>query len=150
MKLTHPLGGQGRRVTKQRQAILRLLRSTDCHPDAYWIYEKVRSQIPQISLGTVYRTLKVLTESGLIHELSYGNHHSRYDGNVISHAHVTCARCGRVADVPLPSDHDIQGWAGAESGFTISAMRIEFEGVCATCQSATAWPEITAQCMEQN
>ncbi len=57
------------RMTKQRKAILKVLKHTDSHPTADWIYEKVREEIPNISLGTVYRNLNVLAELGKINVL---------------------------------------------------------------------------------
>ena len=69
------------RKTKQRELILKTLRSTDTHPTADWIYEQVKKEMPNISLGTVYRNLGILKESGEILELNYGSKYSRYDGN---------------------------------------------------------------------
>lgn len=126
---------QKRRLTKQRRAILAVLRSTDRHPDAYWIYQTVRQQIPNISLGTVYRTLKVLCDTGLARELRYGNQLSRYDGNVSLHGHVTCLSCGRMTDVRIPPNGDFTQVAEQDSGFQIKAFRVEFEGLCPECRS---------------
>ena len=122
-----------RRMTRQRREILDLLRTCDCHPDAYWIYEKVRQRIPQISLGTVYRALSFLSESGLIRELPYGDRHSHYDGNVHPHGHVVCQECGRIVDVPLSGVEELQGRAEEASGFRISDVRLEFAGLCPEC-----------------
>ncbi len=130
------LSHQGRRMTKQRQAILEVLRSTDCHPDAYWIYEEVRRQIPNVSQGTIYRSLRVLCELGLVRELTYGDRHSRYDGNISKHGHVTCIRCGRIADVTVPQNGELSRSAEQESGFKIKALRLEFEGICPDCERA--------------
>lgn len=130
------LGHRGRRMTKQRQAILAVLRGTDCHPDASWIHEEVRRQISSVSLGTVYRSLKVLCELNLVRELTYGDRHSRYDGNVSMHGHVTCVRCGRVGDVTAPQNGELSRSAEQESGFSIVALRLEFEGICPDCERA--------------
>jgi Fur family peroxide stress response transcriptional regulator len=127
------LSHQGRRMTRQRQTVLDVLRGTDCHPDAYWVYEEVRRRIPNVSLGTVYRSLKVLGELNLVRELTYGDRHSRYDGNTSRHGHVTCIRCHRIVDVSLPQNGDLNRRAEAESGFTIESVRIEFEGICPEC-----------------
>jgi len=137
VRLFHHLAGRGRRVTKQRQAVLRVLHHTNSHPDASWIYQEVRSEIPQISLGTVYRTLKLLCDAGLIRELPYGDNHSRYDGNVMPHGHISCQLCGRVVDVPLLNQQELEIRAARESGFTVSTVRLEFEGVCPDCQTTS-------------
>lgn len=127
------LSDHKRRMTKQRRAILAVLRSTDCHPDAYWIYQEVRQQLPNISLGTIYRSLKVLCDLGLVRELNYGDQHSRYDGNVSPHGHVTCLRCGRISDVSIPKNGDFRRQAEQESGYRIQTLRFEFEGLCPNC-----------------
>ncbi|NWF78149.1 MAG: transcriptional repressor, partial [Chloroflexi bacterium] len=75
------------RKTKQREAILRVLRNTTCHPTADWIYEEGRKDIPNISLGTVYRNLKLLREAGKILEIDLGGNFSRFDGNQDNHYH---------------------------------------------------------------
>ena len=131
------LRNQGRRLTKQRLAILNVLRSTTSHPDAYWIYEQVRHDIPNVSLGTIYRSLNVLRDLGLIKELTYGDQHSRYDADVSNHGHVTCLRCGRIVDVPvLQRDGNLSRSAEEESGFQIKNVRLEFEGICPACQAS--------------
>ena len=130
------LGHTGHRMTKQRHAILAALRAADCHPDASWIYVEVRRQISSISLGTVYRSLKVLCELNLVRELTYGDRHSRYDGNVSTHGHVTCFRCGRIGDVAVPQNGELSQSAEQESGFKINALRVEFEGICPNCERA--------------
>ena len=73
------------RMTKQRKLILDVLRSTKSHPTADWIYEKVRQEIPNISLGTIYRNLNILRDMGEIMELDYGSKYSRFDGNAENH-----------------------------------------------------------------
>lgn len=128
------LAARDYRVTPQRQAVLEVLRSTDAHPDAQWVYEQVRQRIPNISLGTVYRTLNVLKEAGLISELSYGSSYSRFDSNTGDHHHAICTRCGRIADVTLDPaliqalEHRVEG------GFAISSSRHDFFGLCPACR----------------
>ncbi len=70
-----------KRMTKQRKIILDVLKNTTSHPTADWIYDQVREVLPNISLGTVYRNLKVLKEMGEIMELDFGSTYSRFDGN---------------------------------------------------------------------
>jgi len=130
------LRNQGRRLTKQRLAVLDVLRSTTSHPDAYWIYEQVRQDIPNVSLGTIYRSLNVLCDLDLIRELTFGGQYSRYDGNASNHGHVTCLRCGRIVDVTATQrDGYLSRSAEDESGFLIKNVRLEFEGICPECQA---------------
>jgi len=91
------------RMTKQRKAILKILENTDIHPTADWIYEQVKKEIPNISLGTVYRNLNVLSEMGKIMTLDYGSSYSRFDGNPRNHYHFKCEKCEKVFDVEIGS-----------------------------------------------
>ncbi|MDY7019245.1 MAG: transcriptional repressor [Chloroflexota bacterium] len=94
-------------MSKQKKAILRVLRDTTSHPTGGWIYNEVRKEIPDISLGTVYRNLKVLRKKGEILELEYGNTFRRFDGNRHKNYHFRCEKCGRVFNVDEPIDGDI-------------------------------------------
>ncbi|MGN1084105.1 MAG: transcriptional repressor, partial [Lachnospiraceae bacterium] len=83
--------------SRQRDAILEYLRSTASHPTADTVYENVREKIPNISLGTVYRNLNMLAESGEVLRLSCGGTSDRYDGCVKPHYHFLCRSCGNVS-----------------------------------------------------
>ncbi|MDI3280460.1 MAG: transcriptional repressor [Bacillota bacterium] len=125
--------GKNLRMTRQRQRILEVLRSTTSHPTADWVYEQVRREIPDISLGTVYRNLKVLKESGEIMELNYGSTFSRYDGNPVNHYHFQCEECGRIYDLDLPVQEELNRAASQSSGFHVTHHRLEFYGTCRAC-----------------
>ena len=121
-----------RRTTPQRRAVLEYLRGVTSHPSASVLYEEVRKNIPNVSLGTIYRALGVLQEEGLIQELPYDDY-SRYDANTDLHCHVVCLSCGRVADAEGPSD-----LAGLTSlvrapGFKVLGHRLELHGYCFQC-----------------
>jgi Fe2+ or Zn2+ uptake regulation protein len=122
----------GRRVTNQRRRILEVVRGTDSHPTAEWVYQKVRRRLPRISLGTVYRNLKLLTEEGLIQELD-DRGFGRYDGNTGRHDHFTCQRCGRIFDLEARLDPSLGRRIRARTGFAITHHRIEFYGLCSSC-----------------
>lgn len=122
------------RMTKQRKAILRVLKSTDSHPTADWIYEKVRKEIPNISLGTVYRNLNVLAEHDKIRVLDYGSNHSRYDGNPDQHYHFKCEKCGGVFDLMIDLSTNLNQKISEETGFIAKSHRLEFSGICPDCQ----------------
>lgn len=124
----------GMRRSKQREVILEVLRGTKSHPTADWIYQEVRRILPKISLGTVYRNLKLLKEKGDILELQYGDGQSRFDGNPENHYHFTCQRCGRVYDVEEPLRKDMERDIAKKLGFLITHHRVEFYGVCRECK----------------
>jgi Fe2+ or Zn2+ uptake regulation protein len=120
-------------MTKQRQLILDVLRGTDGHPTADTIYEQVRKMMPQISLGTIYRNLRVLIESGEIQELNYGSSHSRFDGNPSDHYHFVCRDCRAVTDLDLPLLREINALAAEAVNGRVDSHRLEVYGLCACC-----------------
>ncbi|NLM69292.1 MAG: transcriptional repressor [Firmicutes bacterium] len=121
------------RKTKQREVILSVLRSTKCHPTADWIYQEVRKELPNVSLGTIYRNLKALTEMGEILELSYGSTYSRFDGNPDNHYHFVCEECGKVYDVDIPVNNEIDTQLEDKYGVKVNLHRLEFYGTCREC-----------------
>jgi Fur family peroxide stress response transcriptional regulator len=126
------------RRSKQREAILDFLRNTSSHPTAYQVYEAVRKEIPNISLGTVYRNLKLLSSEAEILELDLGGSLSRFDGNTRSHYHFRCEGCGRVFDVDEPVDLERNERVAKKTGFMVSHHILEFRGLCRDCQTSTA------------
>ena len=121
------------RNSKQKKAILRVLIGTNCHPTADWIYEQVRKEIPNISLGTVYRNLKYMKERGEILDLDSCGSLNRFDGNGDNHYHFRCEDCGRIFDIDEPIDTEIDRRVGEKTGFRVSHHRLEFRGLCTDC-----------------
>ena len=124
------------RITKQKEAILRVLGGTNTHPTAEWIYEEVKKEIPNISLGTVYRNLRLLGESGEILQLDLCGSLSRFDCRTDNHYHFRCEGCGRVFDVDEPVDKNINERVAERTGFEIMCHRLEFRGLCQECQKS--------------
>jgi Fur family peroxide stress response transcriptional regulator len=123
------------RQTKQREAILRLLRGTASHPTADQIYDQVRKEMPRISKGTVYRNLKVLREMGLVAELNLDGTVGRFEAKQESHYHFRCEECGRVFDVDEPVDKELDRKVALRTGLKISHHQLEFHGLCHDCQN---------------
>ena len=123
------------RKSKQKEVILKVLRSTSSHPSADWVYEQVRKEIPNISLGTVYRNLRLLSESGEILELDYSSTPSRFNGNAQNHYHFRCDKCGRIFDLDEPVDKTIEDRVAQKAGFSVSRHRLELYGLCRDCQN---------------
>lgn len=121
-------------MTKQRQTILDVLRSTNSHPTADWIYEEVRRLIPNISLGTVYRNLGILKEMGEVMELDFGSTFSRYDGNPANHYHFKCVRCGNVYDLEMSLLTKLERDVELQTNHSITYHRLEFYGICEHCR----------------
>jgi len=117
--------------SRQREAIKRVLCSTDTHPTARQVYEMVRQEIPNISLGTVYRNLAALSDSGDILGITVGDGSEHFDGDKRPHIHLHCRKCGNIADAPLTSDAPIK--AAAKAGFVPDSEVYVVYGVCAEC-----------------
>jgi len=120
--------------TRQKEVILRILKSTNMHPTADWVYSEARKEISNISLGTVYRNLKVLCISGEILELDICGSSSRFDGNPGSHYHFRCETCGRIFDVDEPVNRALDVKVARKTGFEVLYHRIEFRGLCTECK----------------
>jgi Fur family peroxide stress response transcriptional regulator len=123
-----------RRETKQREAILRVLRNTRSHPTADQVYDQVRKEIPNISKGTVYRNLQVLQEDGAVSELNLNGTLSRYEAKRESHYHFRCEKCGRVFDLDEPVNNALDEKVAKRTGFIVTHHQTEFRGLCKDCQ----------------
>ena len=121
------------RMTCQRKVILEELRKVDTHPSADEVYEMVRKRLPRISLGTVYRNLEILSESGEIQKLELGCNLKRFDGIAENHYHIRCIHCDRLVDAPADFDvavnHDIKNAVE----YKIIGHKLEFIGICPDC-----------------
>lgn len=121
------------RESKQKIAILNAIRHTSSHPDAGWIYEQVRQEMPRISLGTIYRNLNVLERDGEIRRLEIGMQ-GRYEVNGDKHCHFRCERCGAIVDVHLSADSELDGKVSKDTGFSVRRHYLEFAGYCQGCE----------------
>jgi Fe2+ or Zn2+ uptake regulation protein len=131
-ELTELFREQGLRVTPQRQCIFRLLEGNDRHPTAEWVYQQARSEMPTISLKTVYQTLNDLSAMGEIKALDLGTGSARFDPNIGHHHHLVCDRCGRTQDVEM----DVSGLKMGRrqrQDFAVSSAEVVFRGVCSNC-----------------
>lgn len=122
-----------RKRSKQREAILDYLKSTKEHPNADMVYENVRKEIPNISLGTVYRNLNLLSESGEIQKFSIDGKSDRFDFETKSHYHVFCHQCDRVMDLEMEPLKEIEGLAEKAFEGEIEGHSICFFGRCKNC-----------------
>lgn len=131
------------RQSKKRDAMLALLRRTDCHPSADWVYQRMRCEYPDLSLGTVYRNLNHLCARGLIRRVGAVNGQERYDGVTRPHSHFICNRCGAIIDLPEQSPG--QDWldaAGVQYGFQAEGCEFIVRGMCRDCLTLQADAQI--------
>lgn len=123
-----------RKHSKKRDAILACLRSTTSHPSADWIYARLKPEIPDLSLGTVYRNLNLFRDEGLIVSIGTVNGLERFDADVSPHMHFACRGCGAVLDAGAADVPEALRACAEEVG-RVEACRITFSGVCHSCLS---------------
>jgi Fur family ferric uptake transcriptional regulator len=121
------------RLTTQRQIILEELGKVTSHPTANEVYDMVRKRLPRIGLGTVYRNLELMSETGIILKLEVGGTQKRFDATVAPHYHIRCLNCGKVDDIEIPVMADINKAAADASKYEVLGHHIEFSGVCSDC-----------------
>lgn len=121
------------RQSKQRSRILELLRSTENHPTADWLYERLKKEFPRLSLGTVYRNLSTLIEQGQVKKIHYGSTYDRFEANVNPHYHLICNSCGKIKDFSMPVYEELNEQARQLTNFNIHHHNLEFFGLCEDC-----------------
>ena len=131
------LRSAGHRVTPQRVLLLRLLEEADEHLDAESLYQRASAADASISLATVYRTLAVLKELGLVEQRYFARDHGKeyYEPTRRSeHYHFTCTSCGRVIEFSTPLVAEISRAVGERNGLKVTHACVCFEGLCDRCQ----------------
>lgn len=113
---------------------MRVVVNARTHPGADWVYDQVRKEIPNISMGTVYRNLKLLAQAGEIQELEIAGSLSRFDGNTSPHYHFRCEKCGCLFDLDEPVDRTMEIRIAQKTGFIVKRHYLEFIGWCGGCR----------------
>ncbi len=121
-----------RRHSKKRDAILACLRQSKAHPSAEWIYQQLKPEHPDLSLGTVYRNLALFREEGEVICVANVNGVDRLDACVAPHAHFVCEQCGAVIDVDVPME-DLHSDLEQRYGCRVQRSELTFRGVCGAC-----------------
>ncbi|MBE7021307.1 MAG: transcriptional repressor [Ruminococcaceae bacterium] len=122
-----------RRFSKQRQIIYDMIVSNPVHPTADYIYNALKGEYPDLSLGTVYRNLNVLTEMGMIIKITSEANSEHYDGNTDCHYHLMCEKCHGIFDVDIPYFKELEKKAQERSPHKIKTHTLVFSGVCDKC-----------------
>ncbi|GGG26349.1 Fur family transcriptional regulator [Paenibacillus abyssi] len=120
-------------LTTQRKAIFEIIQEAHDHPTAGDVIERLRLKGKQYAYGTVYNSLRYLTDSGLIRELKLGETASRYDARTEDHQHIVCTQCGRVDEVMAELPSDWLNQIAQDTGYTVHETQIVIEGVCKSC-----------------
>jgi Fur family peroxide stress response transcriptional regulator len=127
------LSEQGARITPQRVAILRALEATGSHPDADDVYRQVAREHPHISRDTVYRTLSMMEEKGIIGSVLFVGNAKRYDPNTARHHHLVCVRCRKIIDFTEEKFDRLERSISVEK-FHVLRTTVQVEGVCEGCR----------------
>jgi Fur family transcriptional regulator, ferric uptake regulator len=124
------------KVTRQRRAVLKCFLECQYHVSAEELYRAVSSKEPKIGLATVYRTLALLTQSGLASELDFGDGQKRYENNHSNshHDHMICTQCGKIIEFNHPLIEKFQEEVAENNGFTITSHKLDMFGICSDCR----------------
>ena len=122
-----------RKHSRKRDAILDCIRRTKCHPTADWVYQQLKPEIPDLSLGTVYRNLTLLADMGEIQRLRVGDGVDHFDADTTRHYHFICTECGSVIDLEMDSIDSITEIAGMNFDGRITGHFTYFHGICGDC-----------------
>ena len=124
-------------VTKQfrkREAILNCLRMSREHPSAETLFQQLKSEIPDLSMGTVYRNLNLFKQQGLAMSVATVAGVERFDGNTCPHVHFICNDCGAVIDLEAMQVPDSFSQAAQQCcGGQVTGCQLSFTGICQSC-----------------
>ena len=125
----------GPALTRQRDAVLQVIRASESHLTAGEIFEAARKRLPSISYATVYNSLKYLRNAGLVLEISFGGSGaSRYDRETSRHDHAICTACGKLVDFDLTVTNDVVRAAVRKTRFKPESIHLTLRGLCPDCR----------------
>lgn len=132
------LRARGQRVTPQRLMIAAAVRDMDHHATAEQVFTEVANRMPGVSLPTVYATLDLLEDLGLVRRVATEGGTAVYDPRTDHHHHMVCRRCGAIGDVDGAVDHGSLLSAARGAGFAPDEAQVVIRGLCAACRAAGA------------
>ena len=122
------------KFSKQRELILSAVKDNTVHPTADFIYDYLKKDNPNLSLGTVYRNLSQLVNHGYIQKVSIPGFPDRFDGNVIKHNHMICDVCGNIQDIHSDILKNITSALSNELDIEITSCNVIMHGICKNCK----------------
>ena len=120
-------------LTKQREAVLRVIRSSEKHLTANEVFDGAREILPSISFATVYNSLNYLSKEGLVGEIRFGTDAKLYDRKLTKHDHAICNDCGKLVDLELPLPNELIAEAARRSQFKPEMIELTLRGLCPDC-----------------
>jgi len=121
------------KYSKQREIIEKTVKANGKHLSAGEVYDYLRPHYPNLSLGTVYRNLTLLSNNGVIRKLNMPDGSDRFDGLTYDHAHAVCEICGKVMDIDAPLCPGLADSVQAETGFVMTGGQLLITGFCESC-----------------
>ena len=120
--------------SRKREAILQKIRGSHIHPTAEWVYQELKNEYPDLSLGTVYRNLTRFKEDGTIRSLGVINGQEHFDGELNAHDHFLCAECGQILDLVRPAflEESIEHLEKT-SNLMVRSYDLLLRGTCPAC-----------------
>jgi Fur family peroxide stress response transcriptional regulator len=125
----------GMAATHQRAVIFQALTSLPGHPNPEEVFEKVRRQVPSMSLATVYKTFHAFLEAGIVHEINLHRGSLRVDPNPEPHHHLVCTSCRAVEDLEDSVLTPVKLKSALPEGFVVERYAVEVHGLCRRCAS---------------
>lgn len=129
------------KYSRKREAIYTAIASTNTHPSAEWVYLKLKPEIPDLSLGTVYRNIALFRENGDISYIATVNGQDRYDANNEPHIHFICTECNAVIDVETGGRLRVEGEVPGLKGAKADRVQITYYGQCPVCSHGADAPK---------
>lgn len=127
-----------RNFSSKRNAIYNIVCSTDTHPSAKWVYEQLKPDIPDLSLGTVYRNIALFKNEGKVNVVCSVNGEERIDADTKSHPHFVCNVCGKISDIRDTNVAYSENRELKNAGYTIESRYVIYYGQCPECSKKRA------------
>ena len=134
--LTKFMAERGLKSTRQRSLIIETFFGSEGHLSVEELWAKVRTSDARVSVATVYRTMKLLGESGLAHARNFGDGQTRYEAAVgrHHHDHLICTNCGAIVEFENDRIEAMQDAVARRHGFRVTSHKMELYGLCKDCQ----------------
>lgn len=121
------------KYSRQREMILKQVKNFPVHPTADEVYTALKKENPELSLGTVYRNLNLLSELGMLRKIHIDNAKERYDARTDKHSHLLCTVCNKVFDITDETLDGIEERISEKYGYIVEDVSLNLKGKCAEC-----------------
>ena len=123
------------RYSRQRESIFHAVMDSTEHPTANMVYDRLKAEMPHLSLGTVYRNLNQLCDAGRLLKIPLPDGSCRFDGTTRDHSHIICDGCGKVTDVMLPELTEVEHAIEKKTDYTLNSYNVVMRGICGGCKT---------------